>query len=85
MTPKEVTKIARMDEFNRLADMLNITDRQKQVFDYKYHRMWRVADIAAKLDFHIDTINEDLRIIREKMKAISPEELEAKAKGQKEQ
>lgn len=84
MTPKEVTKIARMDKFNRLVDMLNLSDRQKKIFYYKYKRQWRIVDIAEKLKFHVDTINEDLKIIRTKMVEVSEEELEEKREEKKE-
>lgn len=83
MTPKEVTKIARMDKFNRLVDMLNLSDRQKKIFYYKYKRQWRIVDIADKLGFHVDTINEDLKVIRTKMVEVSPEELEEKKEENK--
>lgn len=85
MTPKEVTKIARMDKFNRLVDMLNLSDRQKKIFYYKYKRQWRIVDIAEKLKFHVDTINEDLKIIRLKMMEVNEEELEVKPKGEKQE
>lgn len=83
MTPKEATKIARMDKFNRLVDMLNLSDRQKKIFYYKYQRQWRIADIAAEIGISVDTVNEDTRVIRTKMMAVSEEELDDKLKSQK--
>lgn len=78
MTPKELKDIELMEEFNRVKDSLNLSDRQRKVFYYKYSRFWRNADIAAELDVHPDTISDDLTVIRTKLLAINRDELEQK-------
>lgn len=73
MNPKEVINIETMEEFNRLMDSLNLSDRQRKVFYLRYSKRWRNADIAAELDVHRTTISDDLNVIRTKLAAISRE------------
>lgn len=70
MNPKDVISIATMAEFNQLMDSLNLSDRQKKVFLFKYSKLWKNADIAAELEIHPDTVSDELNIIRRKLAAI---------------
>lgn len=78
MEIKDVIKIPTMDAFFELRDKLNLTDRQKEIFFLKYSRGWRNIDIANELEPPVcqDTVSEDLRIIREKLLAISRENID---------
>lgn len=71
MEPKDVTKIPTMEAFFQLRDSLNLSDRQRIVFEMKYSRLMRNIDIAEELKVNQDTIGNDLRVIREKLAAIS--------------
>lgn len=70
MNPQDVIKIATMDEFNRLKDSLNLSDRQREIFFLKYSKLWRNIDIAEELGVHQDTVSDELRVIREKLAKI---------------
>lgn len=71
MKPEDVISIPTMDEFNKIRDSINLTDRQREVFNFKYSRGWRNLDIAAELGINQDTVSADLRVIREKLKSIA--------------
>lgn len=71
MEPKELISIPTMEEFNRVKDALNLTDRQKEIFDLKYHRGWRYLDIAEELEIHSDTVASEIKVITEKLKYFS--------------
>lgn len=71
MKPEDVISIPTMDEFNKIRDSLNLTDRQREIFFLKYSRGWRNIDIAEELKVNQDTISEDLRKIRTKLVAVS--------------
>lgn len=68
--PKELIKVPTMEEFNRIRDSLNLSDRQKIIFEYKYSKLWRNIDIATEMKLHQDTISGELTIIRKKLAAI---------------
>lgn len=78
MDPKEVFKIPTMEAFLNLCDKLNLTDRQREIFVFKYSRGWRNIDIAMELDINQDTVGEDLKVIRSKLVAIGNEYSESK-------
>lgn len=71
MEPKDVIDVPTMAEFNHIKDSLNLTDRQREIFDMKYHRGLRHIDIAENLQIHQDTVTAELKIIREKLKKFS--------------
>lgn len=73
LEPKDVISIATMSEFNRVKDELNLTDRQKKIFHFKYARGWRYIDIAEELEIHQDTVASEMKIINEKLKQYSYE------------
>lgn len=73
MNPKDVIKIATMDEFNRLKDSLNLSDRQREIFFLKYSKLWRNIDIAEELKIHQDTVSDELNVIRAKLAQICKE------------
>lgn len=71
MRTEDVISIPTMDEFNKLRDKLNLTDRQREIFFLKYSRGWRNLDIAEELKVNQDTVSEDLRKIRTKLASVS--------------
>lgn len=73
LEPKDVINIATMEEFNKIKDALNLTDRQREVFYKKYSCGKRLLDIANDLKVHQDTITVDMKVIREKLKQYSYE------------
>lgn len=53
----------------RLEEMASnpwLTDREKQVFELFYRHGWQIEDVAAELDVSRGTVNNILRVIREK-------------------
>lgn len=73
MEPKDVMRIPTMEEFNRIKDSLNLSDRQRKVFHLKYSKLWRIIDIAEELGIHPETVANDLKDIRMKLAAVSRE------------
>lgn len=71
MEPKDVIKIATAKEFTGLMDSLNLSSRQRRIFLLKYSYLLRIVDIAEVLEVSKDTINEDLKCIREKLLQVS--------------
>lgn len=71
--PKDVMSLPTVKELIELRDSLNLTDRQKEIFFLKYSRGFRNIDIANELEPPVcqDTVSADLRIIREKLVAVS--------------
>lgn len=70
MLPEDAIKIETMDEFNALLDSLNLSDRQRKVFFFKFSRKWRNIDIAEEIGVSQDTVGKDMKIIRQKLAAI---------------
>lgn len=71
MEPRDVIKIATIEEFNELLDSLNLSDRQRKIFVLKYSHLWRMIDIAELLDISQNTVAEDLKIIRENLTQVN--------------
>lgn len=73
MELSDVLKIPTMNAFFELRDKLNLTDRQRDIFLMKYSKGWTNLTIANSLEPPVsqDTVSKDLRIIREKLVAIS--------------
>lgn len=71
MKPEDVISIPTMDEFNKLLNSLNLSDRQREIFVLKYSRLWRNIDIAEELSINQDTVSADIKVIREKLKSVA--------------
>jgi len=56
------------EQLETLAHNPWLTDRERIVFDLYYRRGWHIEDIAAEIDRQRNTVNRDLRSIREKSK-----------------
>lgn len=70
MEPKDVMRIPTMKAFNALLDMLNLTDRQRSIFSYKYGKGWRHIDIAEELKISQDTVGDEVKVINGKLKSV---------------
>lgn len=77
MTPRDVIQIPTMEDFYKLRDRLNLTDRQRTIFFLKYSRGMRNIDIAYELEPPIsqDTVGDEISIIRQKLAAIAGENI----------
>lgn len=75
MEPRDVSRLPSMEEFNKIKEALNLTDRQKRIFELRYSKRWRLADIAAELNIHHDTVSKDISDIRKKLFGVQKEEL----------
>lgn len=67
MIPQDVINIATLEQFNQLKDSLNLSDRQRDIFTFKYSRLWRNIDIAEELEISADTVAKELSAIRTKL------------------
>lgn len=72
----KVKEIASMSDFYAFRDSLNLTDRQKDIFNYRYSRGWKMCDIAAELGYTQDIIRDDMRDIRKKLTEVMRETIE---------
>lgn len=75
MEPRDVSKLPSMEEFNKIKEALNLTDRQKRIFGLRYSKRWRLDDIAAELRISRDTVSKDIGDMRKKLFAVQKEEL----------
>lgn len=80
MTVEELKAIELMEDFNRVKDALNLSDRQKEIFYLRFSRLMCNADIAAELNVCRDTIEKDIAVIRKKLYAVQKDKLDAIAK-----
>lgn len=71
MNEKDVIRIPTMRAFNNLRNSLNLTDRQRKIFDLRYSNGMYIIDIATKLDVDKKTVQSELRIIKEKLKSVT--------------
>lgn len=71
---KKVMKIASMQDFRAFRDTLNLTDRQKDIFELRYSRGLSMRQIAEEIKYNYDLVREDMKDIREKLIAVISEE-----------
>lgn len=76
MNPKDVMNISSMDDFFKLRDRMNLTDRQREIFYLKYSRGMRNIDIGEEIGVCQDTVGADLKDIRQKLVRICYEDFE---------
>lgn len=55
-----------VSELERMEANPWLTDRERQVFNYRFKRGWAIEDVAAQLYVHRNTVNRDIKSIREK-------------------
>lgn len=67
-------KIASMQDFRAFRDTLNLTDRQKDIFELRYSRGLSMRQIAEEIKYNYDLVREDMKDIREKLIAVISEE-----------
>lgn len=70
MTYREVFDIPTMQQFNVLADSLNLSDRQREIFELRFSRKWAAIDIAMKLGYSLHTIQKECAAINKKLKCL---------------
>lgn len=75
MEPKDVIKISTMEAFYKLRDSLNLTDRQRIIFELRYSRGMFLQDIATELEIDKKTVRANIKIIDEKLKSVSRKNL----------
>lgn len=75
MNEKDVIRIPTMEAFNNLRDSLNITDRQKAIFNLRYSKGMYIVDIAAELKTDRKTVQKELKVIKEKLNEIPKKSL----------
>lgn len=55
-----------VQELERMEANPWLTDREREVFYYRYKRGWMIEDVAAQLYMHRSTVNRTLKSIRNK-------------------
>ncbi len=74
MTEKELLDIATKEQFNQIMDTLQLTDRQRKIFELCFSRGWCQADISAEIGYCRSVITKEMSIIRDKMGAVQIED-----------
>lgn len=72
MRPCDVKKLARYIDAVNVRDELNLTDRQKDVFNLLYLHGRSLLQIADSLNCSFSTIAHESSIIRKKMSSLPP-------------
>lgn len=67
----DVKKIKSMDDFETIRDLLNLTDRQKFIFDYKLHHGWKNISIAEELGIDQRTVGRELKVVADKLECLN--------------
>ena len=67
MTEKDVKYIGTKEQFNKVLNSLQLTDRQYDIFILKYGRAMIQEDIAAEIGCNRRTVSDELKIIRHKI------------------
>lgn len=70
MTEKDLLNIATKQDFLKILDYIQLTDRQKDIFMLKYGLGKMNEDIAAEIGFCRKTVTNELNIIRSKLAKI---------------
>lgn len=70
MTEKDLLNIATRQEFLKILEYIQLTDRQKTIFILKYGSGKLNEDIAAEIDCSRRTVTNELNIIRSKLAKI---------------
>lgn len=78
MDINKVKKINNSNYFYYIMNSLNLSDRQKRIFELKLSRGWHFIDIGAEIGVSKDTVYRDFKIIKQKLKAYD----ETKIKGE---
>lgn len=71
MLPQDVINIPTKEEFNKLLDSLNLSDRQRTIFILKFARLWTNLAIAEEIGYNQDTVGREMKVIRKKLADIS--------------
>lgn len=75
MTEKELFSIAKKEDFDKIKDLIVLTDRQEKIFDLVYHKAMRQEDIAAEVECCRKTVSKEVQIIRKKIAKIQLEDV----------
>lgn len=75
MTIYDLFNIATKADFDKVADCLLLSDRQKKIFYLKYGRKMFDVDIAEEVGVSRFTVCKETKTIREKMAKIQLDEI----------
>ena len=67
MKRKDIQKISLLEDVLRVKESLNLTDRQKKIFDYYYIRGWYQQDIAEELSMTLRSVQREICRIQAKL------------------
>lgn len=70
MTEKDLLNIATRQDFLKILDCIQLTDRQKEIFMLKYASGRMNAEIADAVECCSKTVTKELNIIRNKLAKI---------------
>ena len=67
MKRKDIQNICLAEDVIRIRNSLNLTDRQKTIFDYYYIRGWCQQDIAEEINMTLRSVQREIRCIQKKL------------------
>lgn len=71
---KQVMKIASMKDFYVFRDTLNLTDRQRDIFELRYSKGLSMQEIADEIKYSYNVVREDMKDITNKVVAVIKQE-----------
>lgn len=74
MTIEQLMAIGTKEGFYKVMDALALSDRQQQVFIYKYLNQWPNSEIAKRIGFCGSVVSKELVVIRNKLVQYEPED-----------
>ena len=75
MTKKELQDIALMSDVEKIKNSLNLTDRQKEIFDYVLVRGLTYKAVYIETGWSESTVRDDVRVILKKLDEIKLHEI----------
>lgn len=67
-------RIASMRDFYAFRDSLNLTDRQRDIFELRYSRGLTIQAIADEIKYSYDIVRDDMKDITNKVIAVIKQE-----------
>ena len=67
MKRKDIQNISLLEDVLKVKESLNLTDRQKEIFDYYYIRGWYQQDIAEELSMTLRSVQREICRIQAKL------------------
>jgi DNA-directed RNA polymerase specialized sigma24 family protein len=83
MTYKDVKALEAYMELLKVRDSLNLSDRQREIFDLRYHHGLSLLQISMKLNCSFSLVSKESMEIARKLKTISREDINGRKPDEK--